>query len=104
MHLVQAICDRMIVCPASENQFLREGFLLTQSGQKHWVGVLDTVVGKQISIIFQRINNADEPLSHWPESARIAVEQMYQHPNGLIAGLFHSKREIDMVRDTPCGN
>lgn len=68
----------------TRNQHLQEGFIFTESGQRHWVGVLQTVFGLQVTVCFELTTKSVEPLNDWPEQVRNDVAKMQQHPNGLI--------------------
>jgi type II secretory ATPase GspE/PulE/Tfp pilus assembly ATPase PilB-like protein len=82
--LLTAIQARMQFSQTTGNQYLQEGFILTECGQRHWVGILQTVFGVQITICFTLSTKSAELLNGWPEQAKNDVAKMQQHPNGLI--------------------
>jgi type IV pilus assembly protein PilB len=82
--LLTAIQSRMKFSQFLGNQCLQEGFILTEAAQRHWVGILQTVFGTQVTILFERSTKSTEPLNGWPEQAKTTVAQMQRHPNGLI--------------------
>jgi type II secretory ATPase GspE/PulE/Tfp pilus assembly ATPase PilB-like protein len=61
----------------------KEGFLLAETGQRHWVGFLPTVLGTQVTLLFER-KHPIEPRQGWPAQAKTVLEQMLNHPNGLM--------------------
>ncbi len=83
-HLVAAIQARIVFPQSVVGSLLQEGFIPSESGQKHWVGILKTVTGVQITFCFARGSLPSNPLEDWPDQARGVVEQMKQHPNGLM--------------------
>jgi type II secretory ATPase GspE/PulE/Tfp pilus assembly ATPase PilB-like protein len=82
--LLSAIQARMQFSQSMGNQSLQEGFILMESGQRHWVGMLQTVFGVQVTVCFELIAKSAELLNGWPERAKNDVAKMQQHPNGLI--------------------
>jgi type II secretory ATPase GspE/PulE/Tfp pilus assembly ATPase PilB-like protein len=82
--LLTAIQARMQFSQIMGNQYLQEGFIVTESGQRHWVGILQTVFGVQVTICFALSTKSVELLNGWPERAKNDVAKMQQHPNGLI--------------------
>ena len=81
LHVIEA---RVILLQSVVGQFLKEGFILTEAGQKHWVGFLQTIAGIQITLCFEYSSLSTDPFDGWPEQANIVVEKMQQHPNGLM--------------------
>jgi hypothetical protein len=63
---------------------LQEGFIFTETGQRHWVGLLQAVFGPQVTITFARPPRSTPPLANWPQQARNVVERMQRQPCGLI--------------------
>lgn len=82
--LLTAIQARMQFPQSTGNQYLQEGLILAESGQHHWIGILQAVFGLQVTICFAPRTSSIEPLNGWPEQAKNDVAKMQKHPNGLI--------------------
>jgi type II secretory ATPase GspE/PulE/Tfp pilus assembly ATPase PilB-like protein len=79
-----AAIDHCFYCSKTIGEtYLNEGFLLAETGQRHWVGFLPTIVGTQVTVLFER-KRPIEPLQGWPAQAKTVLEQMLNHPNGLM--------------------
>jgi hypothetical protein len=50
--LLSAIQARMQCSQFVVGQQLQEGFILTTAGQRHWVGILQTALGPQVTLCF----------------------------------------------------
>lgn len=82
--LLSVIKTRVICLQAIAGQRHEEGFIVTKAGQRHWIGFLQTVTGVQVTINFGNSVFSTDPFAGWPAQAKYVVEQMQQHPNGLM--------------------
>ncbi len=82
--IITAIIARAVFPQSVVGQILQEGFILTEAGHKNWVGLLQTVAGIQVTFWFENSLGSIDPLANWPAQAKVVVEQMQNHPNGLM--------------------
>jgi hypothetical protein len=82
--LLAAIKARVVFSQSVVGQLLREGFIFSETGEKHWVGLLQTVAGIQLTLYFALDSLSPGSMDDWPKQARDVVEQMQKHPNGLM--------------------
>lgn len=82
--LLTAVQARMQFSQPTGNPYLQQGFILGESGQHHWIGILQTVFGLQVTICFASSTRSVELLKDWTEQARNDLAKMQKHPNGLI--------------------
>ncbi|MGL5807885.1 MAG: hypothetical protein ACRC11_21020 [Xenococcaceae cyanobacterium] len=79
--LVNCIKDRFVLDRAIADDRLQEGFIKTEQGNYYWVGILNTLSGLQVTLIFRRSRESIENLS---DRTKQVIEQMQKHPNGLM--------------------